>query len=96
MFILEHPCSTMKADLFRQVCFSYASMKTFVLSFAPQLHAMGARTILLPVNPPPVSSTEIRARVRAGLPIDGLVPPAVAEYIASHGLYRAPKGETAQ
>lgn len=64
-------------------------------AFAPQLHAMGARTILLPVNPPPVSSTEIRARVRAGLPIDGLVPPEVAEYIASHGLYRAPKGETA-
>ena len=26
--------STMKADLFRQVCFSYASMQTFVLSFA--------------------------------------------------------------
>ena len=31
--------STMKADLFRQVCFSYASMQTFVLSFAPPLHA---------------------------------------------------------
>ena len=30
--------STMKADLFRQVCFSYASMQTFVLSFAPPLH----------------------------------------------------------
>ena len=31
--------STMKADLFRQVCFSYALMQTFVLSFAPPLHA---------------------------------------------------------
>lgn len=35
-----------------------------------------------------VSSTEIRRRVREGLPIDGLVLPVVAEYIAEHGLYR--------
>ena len=37
-----------------------------------------------------VSSTEIRRRVRDGLPVDGLVPPVVAGYIAEHGLYRAP------
>jgi nicotinate-nucleotide adenylyltransferase len=36
-----------------------------------------------------VSSTEIRRRVVAGEPIDGLVPPAVAKYIAEHGVYRA-------
>ena len=35
-----------------------------------------------------VSSTEIRDRVRKSLPIDFLVPPAVAAYIAEHGLYR--------
>ncbi|HET9425394.1 MAG TPA: nicotinate (nicotinamide) nucleotide adenylyltransferase [Gemmatimonadaceae bacterium] len=35
-----------------------------------------------------VSSTEIRARVRAGQSIHGFVPPAVAEYIAANGLYR--------
>ena len=35
-----------------------------------------------------VSSTEIRARVAAGQPITGFVPPAVADYIAQHGLYR--------
>lgn len=35
-----------------------------------------------------VSSTEIRARVRAGQSIHGFVPPAVAEYIAAAGLYR--------
>jgi nicotinate-nucleotide adenylyltransferase len=34
-----------------------------------------------------VSSTEIRARVREGRPIDFLVPEAVAEYIRVHGLY---------
>jgi nicotinate-nucleotide adenylyltransferase len=34
-----------------------------------------------------VSSTEIRARVRAGLPITGFVPAAVAELIRDRGLY---------
>ena len=37
-----------------------------------------------------VSSTEVRRRVREGLPVDDLVPPVVAEYIAEHGLYRTP------
>jgi nicotinate-nucleotide adenylyltransferase len=41
-----------------------------------------------PVN---VSSTEIRAAVHRGEPIEGLVPPPVAEYIASHHLYRGPQ-----
>ena len=35
-----------------------------------------------------VSSTEIRARVRAGRPIHGFVTESVADYIAEHGLYR--------
>lgn len=35
-----------------------------------------------------VSSTEIRARVRAGQSIHGFVPDAVAAYIAARGLYR--------
>lgn len=34
-----------------------------------------------------VSSSEIRARVLAGLPIRGLVPDGVAAYIVEHGLY---------
>jgi nicotinate-nucleotide adenylyltransferase len=34
-----------------------------------------------------VSASVIRDRVWAGLPIDGLVPPAVADYIAAHHLY---------
>lgn len=34
-----------------------------------------------------VSSTAIRARVRQHQPLDGLVPPAVARYIARHRLY---------
>jgi nicotinate-nucleotide adenylyltransferase len=36
----------------------------------------------------PLSSQLIRDRLRAGLPVDHLTPPAVVEYILSHGLYR--------
>ena len=35
-----------------------------------------------------VSSTEIRERIRSGQSIMGFVPPEVAAYIASAGLYR--------
>ena len=35
-----------------------------------------------------VSATEIRQRVRAGQPIDSMVPPAVARYIETHRLYK--------
>jgi len=34
-----------------------------------------------------ISSTEIRDRVKHGAPIDGVVPPAVAQYIKEHQLY---------
>jgi len=47
-----------------------------------------ARTILFEIEPTPVSSTEIRRRVSAGEPIDGLVPPEVASEIERLGLYR--------
>lgn len=36
----------------------------------------------------PVSSTEIRRRVRAGEPIEDLVPPPVSRYIHHYDLYR--------
>jgi nicotinate-nucleotide adenylyltransferase len=36
----------------------------------------------------PVSSTEIRRRVRAGEPIDGFVEPRVSRYIHHYGLYK--------
>lgn len=34
-----------------------------------------------------VSSTEVRRRITAGEPVDGLLSPAVVNYITSHGLY---------
>jgi nicotinate-nucleotide adenylyltransferase len=45
------------------------------------IHVVNARTS-------PVSSTEIRARLAAGQPVDGMVPRAVARHIATHELYR--------
>ena len=36
-----------------------------------------------------LSATEIRQRCRTGQPIDTMVPPEVAHYIAQHGLYAA-------
>jgi nicotinate-nucleotide adenylyltransferase len=46
------------------------------------------RVELFEIEPVPISSREIRDRVSRGDPIDGLVPPAVAELIQSLALYR--------
>ena len=45
------------------------------------------RIELFELEPHPTSSSELRRRVRDGESIDGLVVPAVADYIASRGLY---------
>lgn len=48
----------------------------------------GARTLIVHADPLPLSSTEIRARVRRDEDISGCVPAAAAEFIAQHGLYK--------
>jgi len=47
-----------------------------------------AGAVSVPLEGFEVSATDIRARIAAGQPIDGLVPTAVAAYIDAHGLYR--------
>ena len=53
----------------------------------PQVAAFPHESVLLPQMD--VSSTAVRARVAAGEPIAGLVPEAVARYIARRHLYRS-------
>jgi nicotinate-nucleotide adenylyltransferase len=43
---------------------------------------------LLPINPVDVSSSRVRQRRAAGMPVDDLVPAAVSAYIERKGLYR--------
>jgi nicotinate-nucleotide adenylyltransferase len=45
------------------------------------------RIRIFELEPHPVSSSELRERVRRGESIDGLVVPAVARYIERHDLY---------
>ena len=53
------------------------------------IHSASAspRIRLFELEPQPVSSSELRERVRNGDSIDGFVAPAVARYIGDHGLY---------
>jgi nicotinate-nucleotide adenylyltransferase len=52
------------------------------------IEAKGGRACELAMPPIEVSSSLVRERAQEGLPIDGLVPAPVAEYVAAHGLYR--------
>jgi nicotinate-nucleotide adenylyltransferase len=54
---------------------------------AAAAHWGTARVGILDCPPVGVSSSQIRERVAAGLPIRYLVPSAVEEFIAGHGLY---------
>ena len=54
----------------------------------PDVQRFPHRMVPLPMLD--ISSTDIRTRVAAGLDISHLVPPGVARYIETHGLYRSP------
>jgi nicotinate-nucleotide adenylyltransferase len=51
------------------------------------LSPLGTRVTFLAMPMLEVSSSQVRERVKAGEPTEGLVAPAVAEYIAAHALY---------
>lgn len=55
-----------------------------------RLPSLAGNVHLIPWPGMDVSSTIIRQRCAANQPIDDLVTPAVAAYIAQHGLYRSP------
>jgi nicotinate-nucleotide adenylyltransferase len=54
----------------------------------PKLEPYGDRVVPIRLDSPPISSSDVRARVARGEPIDDLVPPAVADLIEELGLYR--------
>lgn len=59
------------------------------LARTPGLQERVDRTIhLVEASTAAVSSTEVRQRLTAGRPIEGLVAPGVARHIITHGLYR--------
>ena len=47
------------------------------------------RAVELPLPPMDLSSSDVRARIARGEPIDGMVPAAVASYIDRNHLYRS-------
>jgi nicotinate-nucleotide adenylyltransferase len=47
------------------------------------------RVLFFEIEPNPAASTDIRARIAAGKPLDGFVPSAVARLISERDLYRA-------
>ena len=54
----------------------------------PDLERYGERVIPFGLGSPPISSSAVRERIRAGEPIDDLVPSDVARLIEERGLYR--------
>lgn len=48
------------------------------------------RVLFFEIAPNPAASRDIRARVAAGEPVEGLVPPAVGQLIVERGLYSRP------
>ncbi|MCC7022940.1 MAG: nicotinate-nucleotide adenylyltransferase [Thermomicrobiales bacterium] len=70
-------------------------IETDLISLIRAIPALQDRVWLVPTEEVAISSSDIRHRARAGLPIDGLVPPGVAEYIATHRLYQGEQGDEA-
>lgn len=60
-----------------------------MLLYLERLGRLAAKVTVLQAEAYPVSSTQVRAAVRAGQSTEGLLDPAVRAYIDTHGLYRS-------
>lgn len=54
----------------------------------PGYQVDSGEALVVPMTPLAISASEVRARAARGESLDGLVPPAVARYIAENRLYR--------
>jgi nicotinate-nucleotide adenylyltransferase len=72
-------------DLLGLVTLAVANRPGPMLTVDAEVLCTPHRVVPLPMLD--ISATDIRSRVARGLPIDALVPPAVARYIAQQGLY---------
>ena len=50
--------------------------------------------ICLKLPPSPISASDIRSRIRQGLPVANLLPPSVESYILHHHLYKGDRNRT--
>lgn len=73
-------------ELLSRVTLAVANRPGVATPVHPDVLACPHRAVPLPMLD--ISSTDIRARVAAGQAVASLVPPAVARYIETHGLYR--------
>jgi nicotinate-nucleotide adenylyltransferase len=75
-------------ELLRLVQFHVMLRPGYAIDWArvdPRAQPLGDRVV--PIPQIDLSATQIRARIRAGQSVDGLVPPRVREYIRAHALY---------
>lgn len=52
-----------------------------------ELDTQRVQSIVCEISELPVSSTDIRGRLRCGLSVDGMLPPYILDYIKAHHLY---------
>jgi len=76
--------------LLERVTLAVANRPGVSLEASPEVAQVDHEAVALPMMD--ISSTDIRARVAAGLRVDALVPAAVARYIDQHHLYRGTHG----
>ena len=77
-------------ELLRMVTVAVAARAGEAPCATEAVAAENPRVVEVPLPAMAVSSTDIRVRAAAGLPLDALVPAAVARYIDQRRLYRSP------